>query len=291
MNTFFFFFFFFSLIQGRPTNVCFATCKNGENVLATSSTDSTARIWSLSKTQKVQRTLSGHRQMVTDIDFSSRSNLLVTASGDSSFKLWDISRGVCTQTVDWGSGAVNHCMFVRVEDEELLVTCHFDVKFERSRILLWNMDGKSGWADGKLVAHVMHFEGFQGKITCIDATDFAGEAVLLAAGSSDGTVGVYDLTCKACMFDLVDQHVPLVGVSTSISSLKFSPDGSKLATSGLDGKVHIWNSDDGSYHMTFNGHQDRVTSLCWSQDGNKLASCGYDQTAKVWKMPAAAHNL
>jgi WD40 repeat protein len=222
--------------------------------------------------------------MVTDVDFSSRRNLLVTASGDSAFKLWDISKGLCTQTIDWASGAVNHCMFVRVEDEELLITCHFDVKFGRSRILLWNMDGKSGWADGKLVSHAMHFEGFKGKITCIDtAVDLDGESVLLAAGSSDGTVGVYDLTCKACLFDLVDQHVPLVGVSTSVSSLQFSPDGSKLATSGVDGKIHVWNSDDGSYHMTFNGHQERITSLCWSQDGSKIASCGHDQTTKVWK--------
>ena len=268
--------------KGRATCVCIPDkC----DLLVTSSTDCTARIWrDLSSSRDVcEMVLSGHTQMVTCVDFSLRSNVLATASGDKTFRLWDIESGECTQVVDWDCGAVNKCMFVGVGSQNFLVTCHFDVKFERSRLLVWNMDRASGWTDGKLVAHVMHFEGFHGKITCMDTTCTDDGTVLLAAGCSDGTVKVVDMECESSLFDLIDEHIPAVGSSTSITALAFSPDGTRLATSGLDGKIHIWYSEEGTHLMTLSGHEDRICSLQWNSSGTRLASCGNDKTSKTWK--------
>ncbi|QDZ20846.1 WD40 repeat domain-containing protein [Chloropicon primus] len=266
---------------GRATSSCYGE-SGGRDVLITSSTDCTARVWDLASGEACEKVLSGHSQMVTWADFSSDTKILATASADNTFKLWDVGEGRCTQTVDWDSGAVNLCLFVRVEEDDLLVTCHFDVKRETSRLLVWNVNGKQGWADGKLVAHVNHFEGFRGKITCVDSTVSEDSAVLLAAGCSDGTVRVFDLACGSGLYDLVDQHTPPAGSTTSISCLSFSPSGDKLATCGWDGKVHIWNAEDGSHTVTFSGHTGKICCLGWNDEGTKLASGGNDGFVKVW---------
>ena len=269
---------------GRPTSARFAELRDGTQVLITSSTDRTARVWDFEGGSCI-RVLSGHGQMVTWADYSSEAGVLATTSADNTFRLWDLESGRCDQCVDWDSGAVNRCAFVRAGGAELLVTCHLDVARERSRVLVWDAGGKRGWADGKLVSHVMHFENFRGKITCVD---WAGteESVLLAAGCADGTVRVFDLECKASLYDLVDQHLTARGSSGSISALSFSPSGARLATAGWDGKIHVWDAEDGAHLMTFVGHEDRVCFLRWDAEGRRLASGGVDKTTKVWNMGA-----
>jgi WD40 repeat protein len=55
--------------------------------LATGSTDSTAKLWSLTIKQEVA-TLKGHRAAVEAVAFSSDGSTLATASGDSTVRLW-----------------------------------------------------------------------------------------------------------------------------------------------------------------------------------------------------------
>ena len=275
--------------QGRATSACFAVGGGGERLLVTSSTDATARVWDLSSPSGTAGTvLRGHGEMVTWVAASPGGRRIATASADKTFKVWDLETKECAQTVDWDSGAVTRCAFVSLgpERSEILVTCHFDVKRERSRILGWSMDGARGWADGKLVAHVMHYDDFGGKVTCLDWAEVGdGEgSVMLAAGCGDGAVRVMDLSCDFTLYDLVDQHLPSVGTSASVTALAFSPGGAMLATAGVDGRIHIWQGEDGAHLMTFvcGGHSERVACLRWSDDGGRLASGSGDGAAKIW---------
>lgn len=66
-----------------------------------------------------------------------------------------------------------------------------------------------------------------------------------------------------------------------VDYLAVRPDGKKLATSGHDGIVRIWDAEAGSFERALVGHEARVTGLAWSPDGKYLASAGY-YTARVW---------
>jgi WD40 repeat protein len=62
--------------------------------------------------------------------------------------------------------------------------------------------------------------------------------------------------------------------------VRFSPDGSLLATAGQDLKV--WNSATGEGVLAFDGHAGLVVAVDFSSDGSQLVSGGSDTLAKIW---------
>lgn len=72
--------------------------------------------------------------------------------------------------------------------------------------------------------------------------------------------------------------------SRSKGRVAFSPDGTLLALSGLNGAVQIWNVADGSLR-TLKGHQRTVQSLAFL-DSTTLVSGAFDGTLVVWDVPS-----
>jgi WD40 repeat protein len=71
---------------------------------------------------------------------------------------------------------------------------------------------------------------------------------------------------------------------------QFSPDGTMLATSGTDGKVHLWNAVSGDKILTFVGHADQANYVVFSADGKRLATTSGDGTTRIWDV-GAGHAL
>jgi WD40 repeat protein len=59
----------------------------------------------------------------------------------------------------------------------------------------------------------------------------------------------------------------------SVTALAFSPDGTRLATSGYF-EVLIWNLEDGSLARRVGGMPQQITSLAWSPKGTHIAATG-----------------
>jgi len=70
--------------------------------------------------------------------------------------------------------------------------------------------------------------------------------------------------------------------SDVVSSVAWSPDGTKIATASYDRTARVWSSSSGSTLLTLTGHSTYVTSVAWSPDGTKIATASYDRTARVW---------
>lgn len=73
--------------------------------------------------------------------------------------------------------------------------------------------------------------------------------------------------------------VPLVtlkGHDNAVSASSWHPDGTRIATSSLDGTVKLWRVADGALLRTFTGHNDLVVYVEWTPDGNYLVSSGVD---------------
>ncbi len=66
-----------------------------------------------------------------------------------------------------------------------------------------------------------------------------------------------------------------------ITSVCFSPVGKRVASSGQDKTVRVWDAATGQELLTLR-HIDDVYSVAFSPDGRRLASGSGDKTVKVW---------
>lgn len=99
---------------------------------------------------------------------------------------------------------------------------------------------------------------------------------MLASGSLDGTVNLWDVTSDT-------PRATLTGHSAGVLTVAFSPDGRTLASAGEDQAVKHWHAASGQEIGTLTGHNAAVYSLAFSPDGNTLATTGHDTSIRLWR--------
>jgi len=74
----------------------------------------------------------------------------------------------------------------------------------------------------------------------------------------------------------------LEGHAIGVASLRFNPDGTRLATAGFDRTVWIWSAASLPEFVSLEGHEQAVWAIAFSRDGKRVASGSLDQTARIW---------
>jgi WD40 repeat protein len=80
----------------------------------------------------------------------------------------------------------------------------------------------------------------------------------------------------------------LEGHSSSVNSVAFSHDSTRLASASYDRTVKIWDASSGACLQTLEGHSDSVNSVAFSHDSTRLASASWDRTVKIWDASSGA---
>jgi WD40 repeat protein/serine/threonine protein kinase len=99
-----------------------------------------------------------------------------------------------------------------------------------------------------------------------------------AACILDGNVRVWDVARGQELRSLNGQPGALRGQTV----VAFSPDGRRLASTGTDGAVWVWDPEGVREPLKLTGHTGLVWDLAYSPDGRSLATAGEDGTVRVW---------
>jgi len=70
-----------------------------------------------------------------------------------------------------------------------------------------------------------------------------------------------------------------------------SPDGTRLASAGADGRIIIWDFPARRRLFEFTGQHGRILALAFSPDGRWLASGSWDQTIRLWDLDPWEHRV
>ncbi|HQU43172.1 MAG TPA: WD40 repeat domain-containing protein, partial [Pirellulales bacterium] len=116
----------------------------------------------------------------------------------------------------------------------------------------------------------------------IGDTAVSPDGTLVAVGSKFSAAVI---VCDALTGRQIARKWPAHG--SPIAAMAFSPDGSHLATSDLQGTIKLWGdpralNDKSEPKRTLKNHSGPITGLSFSSDGTLLVSTSLDKTARVW---------
>ncbi len=113
----------------------------------------------------------------------------------------------------------------------------------------------------------------------INAVAFSKDGGLLACGTDDGFIKLYDTNTMNHINDL--EHHEEEG----ITFLAFSPTSDALVSSDWGGQVYVWDAGTGeAQRLGGSTGFDAIQALAFSKDGETLASGCNDGTITVWDM-------
>jgi WD40 repeat protein/DNA-binding SARP family transcriptional activator len=232
--------------------------------LATATEDGPVTIWAAASGQELL-TLTGHTARLNELVFSPDGEYLATASTDETVRVWDGTSGRALLTLPVPSGGWltgNGVLFNPGGNH--LITADFD-----SVVTVWDL------ATGDALL------ALSGAGPMAISPD--GKLLLTVEGVNRNILALWDLEASLASGSgqALSQHARH---ATGITSVAFSPDGTRLATGSLDPTVKVWaiSLEGVQESLSLAGHTGAVNGLASSPDGRFLATGSWDGTARIW---------
>jgi WD40 repeat protein len=227
--------------------------------VVSSSNDKTARVWEAATGKEISRML--HEDVVNCAAFSPDGKYVVSASDDKTARVWEAATGKEISRM-LHEDVVNCAAFS--PDGKYVVSASDD-----KTVRVWEA------TTGKEVA----------SITESDSRAFSPDGKYIALVTQNGTqnsaVRVLEVFTGKEIFSMF-QGGDVSGMSSIVSSVRFSPDGKYVIWGSYDRSAQVWEVATGKKisEMIHNG---AVLNAVFSPDGKYVASGGFDGTVRVWE--------
>jgi len=275
-------------------------------VIATASSDATARLWN-ADSLAVERILAGHTAGVRCVAFSPDNRLVATASDDGTARLWSVESGELVTELRGHTGLVSGVSFS--PDSQLVLTSSGpavpgdDTHASDLTARVWNA------ASGVSIAVL------RGHASFLRDARFTRDGANVLTASEDGSVRLWSARSGGMLAQRTypgpahcavpspsgewvaithengaqlwhpsdDKVVELAGhLSGVVRTADFSPDGTRVVTGGDDRTARIWSVPDGRELATLRRADHRVMQCCWSADSESIVTTNWATSAHVW---------
>ncbi len=298
-----------AILEGHEGGITCLSVNNNGRILASGSTDSTIRLWSLPEGDLLH-TLKGRWNGITCIAMSPNGDRLAAWGGDKTIRVWSLPDGALLHKHEFAKyNRDAACLAMSPDGKRFAAGIGKDISIwsVEEGELLHTLDGDSHWGvlclafspDNKMLAS----GGWDKNIRLWDIPEgnlqetlehhdkevaglaVAGNGQILASKSRDGIIKFFSLSGKELMGTL---KVP--DYADRSECIVLNPDGSILSCACLkefsgvrSGAVELWDTADSTLINVLEGHKGKVNCLAASADGQILASGGEDKTIRIWE--------
>lgn len=237
------------------------------NTVATGTSDKQIMVWNRLTAAEVNP-LKGHQDIVTALDYSPDGRSLVSGSPDGRILFWDTVSTRKRYEIVGHTGGIKALVYTedrRIRacgaglDAKLRI---WDAGTSRTLSLLHDHIGLAQTAifskDGKKVASGGHQDG----------TIFLSDVIRILEGNNG--------------FDQDSLMTILSGNDHGITALAIAPEGTTLASGGVDGRIHLIDLNSNRSLGILRGPQSTITSLTFVEDSTRLFSGEENGTIRQW---------
>ncbi|CAB3359203.1 Hypothetical predicted protein [Cloeon dipterum] len=302
-----------TVLRGHESEVFICAWNPTQDLLASGSGDSTARIWDMNSGTQIPKQLvlrhciqKGGTEVpsnkdVTSLDWNCDGKFLATGSYDGYARIWTTEGGLAS-TLGQHKGPIfalkwnkegNYILSAGVDKTTIIwdaktgqCTQQFSFHLAPALDVDWRNNTSFASCSTDQCIHVceLHHDkptkSFQGHTNEVNAIKWDPTGSLLASCSDDMTLKIWSMKHDNCVHDLQAHN-------KEIYTIKWSPTGKGtanpiLASASFDSTVRLWDVDRGACIHTLTKHTEPVYSVAFSPDGKYLASGSFDKCVHIW---------
>ncbi|AQK97996.1 transducin family protein / WD-40 repeat family protein [Zea mays] len=250
---------------------CYTRNPTDASLVASGGKDDRGFLWRIGSDEGALE-LTGHKDTVGTVAFSSDGNLLACGSFDGQINVWNTAARALKGTLE-GSGSGFEWLKWHPRGHLIIAGS------EDCNVWMWNADHN---------AIINTFVGHSNTVTC---GDFTPDGKLICTGSDDASLRIWDPRSAQSRHVIRGKLPPtpsvpkivgsLVGHTTSIECVGISSSYGWVATGSMDQKLIIWDLTHQSSRCTCE-HDEGVTSLAWLGSSRYVASGCIDGKVRIW---------